>query len=268
MNLVENDNEIESKNDLSVRGASFDFQPLFLLLHLSMLLDYTFTQDTFYYTSFYSRTPYYYYIFLITYMTMLVFFTKSCSSPGFATDEVQDDKTPITDKFFCKYCNIYAPLRASHCHNCNKCILRRDHHCPWTNICIGRDNHLYFFGFSFFEFFSQTVPTVDLYFHFIRYLNTSDHYSASVVLPYITIIMVATYGSYMSFRLASYNIQTIYFNLTTWERARRNQISYLKIYPKDYSPFDKGLIGNIIEICTMKKKKMTWELPPIDLSIF
>lgn len=268
MNQDETENETESINDLSVRGAAFNFQPLFLLLHLSMLLDYFLTQDTYFFNSFYSHTPLYYYGFLITYMMMLNFFAKSCRSPGFANDDAQINSKPNPDRFFCKYCNLYAPIRASHCHNCKKCVLRRDHHCPWTNICVGRDNHIYFFAFSFFEFFSQTVPTFDLYFHFTLYLYNSSHYHFSVILPYIIIIMVATYGSYMSFRLASINIKTISLNLTTWERARRTQISYLKDLPDGYSPFNKGIIGNIAEFCTMKKKKMEWEAPPVDLSIY
>lgn len=262
------DNELESVNDLAVKGASFNFQPLFLFLHLSMLLDYYLTKDSFFFSSFHSQMPLYFYGFLIVYMTMLRLFAKSCNSPGFANDELQEDVGPNTDRFFCKYCNLYAPIRASHCHNCKKCVIRRDHHCPWTNICVGRDNHVYFFFFSFFEFFSQTVPTVDLYYHFIRYLIISKYYELSVILPYVIIIMVATYGSQMSFRLASYNFNTIYYNLTTWERARRSQISYLKCLPEGYSPFDKGIVGNLVEFFTMKEKKMKWEIPPVDLSIY
>lgn len=261
------DNQLESVNDLAVRGASYNFQPLFLFLHLSMFLDYFFTKDTYFFRSFYSQTPFYYYVFIMTYMTMLRFFVKSCSSPGFATKN--DDLDDLnSDKFFCKHCQIYAPIRASHCHNCKKCILRRDHHCPWTHICVGRDNHVYFFFFSFFEFFSQTVPTVDLYYNFIRYILSASHYEFAVILPYVIIIMVATYGSQMSFRLASYNFKTIYYNLTTWERARRSQISYLKYLPDGYSPFNKGIVGNIIEFFTMKEKKMKWEIPPADFSMF
>lgn len=48
---------------------------------------------------------------------------------------------------WCEYCNIFRPLRVSHCHDCNNCVLGFDHHCVWLGTCIGKRNYSVFFSF-------------------------------------------------------------------------------------------------------------------------
>ena len=50
---------------------------------------------------------------------------------------------------FCETCNIFRPLRPSHCHDCNICVLNFDHHCLWLGTCIGKRNYTLFFHFVF-----------------------------------------------------------------------------------------------------------------------
>ena len=50
---------------------------------------------------------------------------------------------------YCYTCNIYRPLRASHCDKCGYCVERFDHHCPYIEVCIGRRNHIFFFMYLF-----------------------------------------------------------------------------------------------------------------------
>ena len=47
----------------------------------------------------------------------------------------------------CSTCNIYRPLRTSHCGECGVCVERMDHHCPWVGTCIGKKNYTYFYLF-------------------------------------------------------------------------------------------------------------------------
>ncbi len=53
---------------------------------------------------------------------------------------------------FCESCNIFRPLRTSHCHDCNNCVMGFDHHCVWLGTCIGKLNYTIFFLFVFTTF--------------------------------------------------------------------------------------------------------------------
>lgn len=59
----------------------------------------------------------------------------------------------------CSTCNIYRPLRTSHCGECGVCVERMDHHCPWVGTCIGKKNYAYFylFIFSLFILIATTI---------------------------------------------------------------------------------------------------------------
>lgn len=48
---------------------------------------------------------------------------------------------------YCEFCNIFRPLRTSHCHDCGNCVLGFDHHCVWLGTCIGKRNYNVFFVF-------------------------------------------------------------------------------------------------------------------------
>lgn len=48
---------------------------------------------------------------------------------------------------YCESCNIFRPMRTSHCHDCNNCVLGFDHHCVWLGTCIGKLNYTTFFHF-------------------------------------------------------------------------------------------------------------------------
>ena len=58
----------------------------------------------------------------------------------------------ITKIKYCETCNIFRPLRTSHCHDCNNCVLGFDHHCVWLGTCIGKRNYTVFFHFVFSTF--------------------------------------------------------------------------------------------------------------------
>lgn len=50
---------------------------------------------------------------------------------------------------YCKTCNFYRPLRASHCRICDACVSKFDHHCPYLGNCIGERNYSYFLWLLF-----------------------------------------------------------------------------------------------------------------------
>ena len=75
---------------------------------------------------------------------------RVCCDTGIPVEEgsSQDALAAGTaERRWCFICNVYRPLRSSHCEFCNVCVDRRDHHCPWTGTCVGRNNYPYFFLF-------------------------------------------------------------------------------------------------------------------------
>ncbi|XP_068126984.1 palmitoyltransferase ZDHHC23 [Hyperolius riggenbachi] len=56
----------------------------------------------------------------------------------------KDNDFLITDKNWCKICQVMRPPRSGHCRICGSCVQRLDHHCVWINNCIGSRNHKFF----------------------------------------------------------------------------------------------------------------------------
>lgn len=256
------ENEISSQYSASKSLEQFNFRQFFILIHFFMFEIYLFTKESSFYQSYHSQKPLFFYLLLIIYCIMLKYYAKSCESPGYANDELIDIQKSQQNHFFCKHCQIYVPLRASHCNICQKCILRRDHHCKYTNICIGRDNHFYFFIFTLFAFISDIFPLLDALFHLIfRYLIIVQNKGfIIIVLCYISFIFATLTASLLTYSVAYQCIISISNNSTLWERSKWERISYLKNFPKNISPFDKGLMNNFIEFCTMRRNKMKWEI--------
>lgn len=267
--------QIDPRKTNEERVQPINYQPIFIYLHFLGYIFYLLTSDSFVCQSYYNNIPYFFYTLLLIYSFMFKFYSKACGSPGYVTDEteiekIQDETNLDPNKFYCRYCHIYVPTRASHCISCKKCVIRRDHHCPWTNNCIGRDNHLYYLIFTFLAFVIEFIPLVDAVIHFFLFI-TASKFSINFlikILIYISIICSAAFASFMTYSLTVQSILTIVRNSTTWERARRDKITYLKDLPYGYSPFNKGLAGNIVEFCTMRQKKTKWDIKPPDISLF
>lgn len=266
--------QIEPKKTSAEKALQFNHQPFFIIINFIMYNVYFLTKHSYLYKSYHSNSSYFFYSLLLIYSLMLYYYAKASGPPGFANDETEITKIDETNldpnQYFCKYCHIYVPPRASHCLTCNKCIIRRDHHCPYTNNCIGRDNHLYFLIFTTLAFTSYIIPDIDAILHIKSNFEYSDNYFDLIkgIGLYLSFIVATSFASFMTYNLVAQCIITIVKNATTWERARRARITYLKDLPYGYSPFDKGLAGNIIEFCTMKEKKMKWDIKPPDISLF
>lgn len=249
--------------------SKFKYQQFFIIIHFIMFIVYLFTKETFFYNSYHSQIPFLFYTLLIIYCLMLKFYSKASYSPGYATDEIIDVENVGTNLFFCKYCQIYVPIRASHCKICQKCVIRRDHHCQWTNNCIGRDNHLYFFLFTSLAFISELIPQLDSTTHLIFCYKkiVKNKFFLFTILCYTSFIIATTFACILTYNLSYQNVLSIMNNSTMWERRKRGRITYLKNYPLNESPFNQGFVRNLIEFCTMRKKKMNWKIEQIENSV-
>ncbi|OHT10750.1 DHHC zinc finger domain containing protein [Tritrichomonas foetus] len=230
---------------------SHGYRPLMVMIHLVAALIYPFTETRFT-KSFFGNDMLYYFFNFILWSISANLFNSCCTSPGF----VQEDSGNPSD-FFCKHCNIHIPIRAAHCKSCNRCVIRRDHHCPWTGQCIGRDNHFSFWlwllseiilmGFVIFDCFASLLEPISFLNWFYRYFFNI------VALPFMCFDMFMVASLFIGHTVMALN------NITTWEIARRNSISYLEIYPVTMNPFNKGKWNNFVEFARMKSRKITWD---------
>lgn len=188
----------------------------------------------------------------------MITYILACKDPFFISD-METHLSQQENLFHCEKCNIDCPIRASHCKECGKCVLRRDHHCPFLGKCVGMGNHMYFLLFLLFlSIFDVKTCIVfaksmidDL--EFGRWLITSLPCTICLFMAVISIIQpVLLFPVHLYFAFA---------NITTWESARKTQITYLSSWNLRLSPFSRGLISNIWEFITMRWKKPSYSVP-------
>lgn len=140
-----------------------------------------------------------YLLFFATVMLMLAAFTDPGIVPrGKPLQEENpfsmEQKSPLVRKImikgveletkWCDTCDVYRPIRTSHCGICNNCVENFDHHCPWVGNCIGKRNYRYYLWFIF-------AASLDcLYFialsiaHIVLNAQDSDKHSAGAKLKH------------------------------------------------------------------------------------
>ena len=116
--------------------------------------------------------------------------------------EVRDEEGNKVFYKYCMTCEIFRPLRASHCNTCNNCVDEFDHHCPWLSNCIGRRNLRYFVYFIFSTGLACLTTTICLIVYASRSYDQSGifvfaikrFYGELFFLLYTTFLMFALLG--------------------------------------------------------------------------
>jgi hypothetical protein len=238
--------------DLAIRGLIYTFHLLGFLI------------------CFYSDTEFHRQVFVAATLQVLMFpilcilatgsYYLATTGPGFVTD---DEASLLTgdSNVVCPTCNVIPPIRASHCKHCGHCVLRRDHHCVWLGICVGMDNHVFFILFLFFEtllmfrFIREAWPVTqggqDI--PFIQWLATS--FCCSVI------VAASAFGLFQTLILLPMHIVLVLLNRTTWELIKGGSVEYLKNWRSGFSPFSRGIIGNVKEFLTMRRLHPKYEIP-------
>jgi hypothetical protein len=75
------------------------------------------------------------------------------------------------------------------------------------------------------------------------------------------IVAVSSFGLFQTLILLPMHIFMMCLNRTTWEAITSSSVLYLKDWPFGFSPFSKGIIGNIKEFVTMRSSHPRYHIP-------
>jgi len=154
----------------------------------------------------------------------------------------------------CDVCKIQQPLRSKHCKDCGRCVRMHDHHCPWIGTCVGEGNHCYFLIFVWLTFAELIVF---LYHTMNAYSTPGPHYEFLGYPEPLLSIAMALMGfiASMVVGLSLMHVYLAFINLTTWEFASWEKITYLKSLPDANagSPFSRSCLLNMWIFCILPR---------------
>ncbi|KDO21938.1 hypothetical protein SPRG_13120 [Saprolegnia parasitica CBS 223.65] len=201
-----------------------------------------------------------------------------CSSPGFvplaptadAPEAYDTDvlllehgpESPVVDGasgmelHYCRRCRVHQPLRAKHCKDCGRCVEQYDHqYCVCAGVCVGRDNHRIFVTYVVLQLL-EAICALDIAVYGFSMQESIQAWFV-VNLPYIVVYCCSLFTLLMAIPLTCYHIYLVLTNQTSWEHARRRQITYLRDLPDDTSPFSAGYTTNCVRFL-MRGERSTW----------
>lgn len=199
-------------------------------------------------------------LLLLTFLAICtsVLYTKTIRNESFIESS---EETPfnLEGLRYCELCQIYAPIRTSHCKTCNKCVLRRDHHCPFIGTCVGEKNHLYFLLMMIFVVFFCLVVMKSLKRGMIDDISFIEWLYMS--MPCTLVWCIALLMLVQPVVLIPMHLYLALMNRTTRELLKGSSIDYLANWHRLYSPFSKGPIRNLIEFATMHRNSVMYTVP-------
>lgn len=147
-------------------------------------------------------------------------------------------------KEHCEICNKLMFYRMRHCPRCEHCIHKYDHHCFLLEVCVGEFNHKYYI--CFLPVF--TAGEVAVMWASLLRLPAEVHPIGGGIDRLSALFYLLAFEVFFSIAAAILclslfikHAKLIVNNETTWERARRENISYMKSFPESVQyPFSEG----------------------------
>mmetsp|Transcript_88656 Transcript_88656/g.275620 ORF Transcript_88656/g.275620 Transcript_88656/m.275620 type:complete len:372 (+) Transcript_88656:156-1271(+) len=144
---------------------------------------------------------------------------------------------------WCETCHLLQPRRTKHCKECGYCVRTLDHHCFWLGGCIGEFNYRHFV-------YMLAVWTVVLVWHERLLLTCGDRRVSDPITwclrSWYAVLLLL--GNLMHLGLVGgllvYHAYLIATAQTTWEHLSREDIDYLRAFPRTVFPFSRGSCAN------------------------
>eukprot|EP01117_Protostelium_nocturnum_P002317 TRINITY_DN12980_c0_g1_i1.p1 TRINITY_DN12980_c0_g1~~TRINITY_DN12980_c0_g1_i1.p1 ORF type:complete len:333 (+),score=86.53 TRINITY_DN12980_c0_g1_i1:192-1190(+) len=161
---------------------------------------------------------------------------------------------------YCNRCKILQPMRTKHCFKCERCVERYDHHCFFLGNCVGKNNHRHFFIYLIL----QTFCCIYFIFLAIKGFKSQPDIHAWIARNYLilTAILLDVFLLPVPSILLFFHLYLVFTNQTTWERTKRNHITYLKDLPDHSMPFDRGCHRNLYNFFMKPDVEVEWMYDP------
>lgn len=152
--------------------------------------------------------------------------------------EVRDEDGNKIFYKYCTTCEIFRPLRTSHCNTCNNCVDEFDHHCPWLSNCIGRRNLRYFFYFILSTALACLTTTICLIMYASRSYDESGIFNFIINRFYgqLFLLLYTVLLSFALLGLSSYYTIIIFKGYTSNEHIKMKR----GVYANSQVRFAKG----------------------------
>lgn len=190
----------------------------------------------------------------------------------------QENTWDLPEKWYCEKCQKIQGYRIKHCSKCRACISKYDHHCFWIGGCVGELNLRKFWlmllvmtiFYTWCLVISVTGLQANREYPDTKTMKAENMDKNDYTKEYGAFVMTTLILVLALLFVVTLLIQTTWLaciNLTMWESNKRHRITYLKIYPKGFLPFYKGIWGNFKEICCHSGILEEWKLPDPNSSI-
>lgn len=111
---------------------------------------------------------------------------------------------------YCPTCQIYQPIRTSHCQNIGRCVAKFDHYCPILSSAIGIRNYKYYINFLLWmAFMGIYLPLID------SIAISAGRTSALTIL----LLIWSSIGTFSIFPLFGFHVYAVLSNVTTRESS-------------------------------------------------
>lgn len=213
-------------------------------------------QDTYFSRSFFTDSPFYFYIVTCLYFIGLFSLFMVKKFPSY--DETNLESS--SNLFYCTECSKYIPQRSRHCSKCHHCISRYFYHSDFIGTCIGKKNAISLYGYLFFELISLSIFLVDI----IKSILNKENFIEVVSKVGFTILLLIPFVMIVIQCLVlfiQFSIVVLFNSVVIDAKHAIFGILILVLMPNKENPFNIGITGNISEFIMMEPQDIMWNVP-------